>query len=261
MRIRFCMKIIFFLWIVLAGVQPLLASAMTPPVQEDLRSRNYRLNTLFKLSKMGDVLGNIEYILQKSGNINEDALAPGQGEFAQGIMPQAYSSGKFYRALRRPFNEDYKPQYVRSVVQWYRSALGKRILKLEREANEPTNRLAMGLFVKKLLNSPPDEKRTRLVERIERSSHLTEAGKNLFLGYVKLMQPFNRYFEGKTLSRELRKLEKSITEPMREVVLHSLLFSYRNLKDKEIEEYARFLNSQSGQWFSQTLLKGFKKGV
>ncbi len=255
------MKILFTLWIVLAGVQPVFASAMTPSVQEDLRSRNYKLNTLFRYSGLRDTLSNIESIVQISSNINEDALAPGQGEFARRIMHQAYSSGKFYYELRQPFNKDYKPQYVRSAVQWYRSALGKKILKLESKANDPDSRLAIEVFVKKLLSSPPDEKRIRLVESIERSSHVAEAGKKLFLGYVKLMQPFNKNFEGKTLSRELRKFEKNITEPMREVILRSLLFSYRNLKDKDIEEYAQFLNSESGQWFNQTVLKGFKKGI
>lgn len=261
MRARLYLKILFFLWIVLAGFQPILASAMTPPAQEDLRSRNYRLNTLFKFSGLKDVLGNIESIVQSSKNISEDALAPGQGAFAREIMNQAYSSGKFFSVLRKSFNEGYKPQHVHSATQWYRSALGKKILKLEAEANDPVNRIALEEFVKKISNTPPSERRIRLVERIENSAHLTKSGKTLFLGYVKLMQPFNKNVERKEASKFLRMLEKSITEPMREVVLRSLLFSYRNLKDKEVEEYARFLNSESGQWFNQKVFKGFNKGV
>jgi hypothetical protein len=261
MRIRFYVNNLFFLWIVMAGVQPVLATAMTPPVQEDLRSQNYRLNTLFKLSGLKDILGNIESIVKMSENISEDALTPGQGEFAREIMHQAYSADKFYNVLRQSFKEDYKPQHVRSAAQWYRSALGKKILKLETEANGLANRTAMEAFVKKISNTPPSEKRIRLVEKIENSSHVTKAGKTLFLGYVKLMQPFNENFDRKETSKFLRRIEKSITEPMREVVLRSLLFSYRNLKDKEIEEYARFVNSNSGRWFNLKVFKGFNKGI
>jgi len=261
MRFRFCKKILFFLWIALAAGQPLLAAAMTPPVQEDLRSRNYKLNTLFKHSGLVDFLGSIESIVKASRNISEGALAPGQDEFARGILHQGYPSGKFYRTLRRPFIEDYKPQHVRSAIQWYRSTLGKKISRLESELNDLANEPAMETFGKKLLNSPPSEKRIRLAERIERSAHITEAGKTLFMGYVKLMHPFNKKFQGKNLGKELRVLRRSIAEPMRKVVMHRLLFSYRNLKDKDLEKYAEYLNSPAGKWFSQTVLKGFKKGI
>ncbi|MBC8287850.1 MAG: pilus assembly protein PilP [Nitrospinae bacterium] len=232
---------------------------MTPPAQEDLR--NHNLNTLLKLTGLKDILGNIESIVQISGDIDKGALAPGQDEFARGIMRKAYSPGKFHGTLKRSFIEDYKPQYVQSVVQWYRSALGKKILRLENEAIDSANRLALELFVKKLLDSPPSEARIRLVEKIERSAYETEAGKALFLGYVKLMHPFNENFEGKKISKALRILKGTITEPMREVVLRARLFSYRNLEDKDLREYARFLNSQAGRWFSQTVLEGFKKGI
>jgi hypothetical protein len=261
MRIRSYMKILFFLWIALTGAQPLSVSAMTPPVQEDLISRNYKLNVLFKISGLKDALGNIESVVEMSGNIDEGALVPGQGEFARRIMRQAYSHEKFYRMLRRPFIEDYKPQHVRSVVEWYRSALGKKILRLENEAIDPASRSALELFAKKLLKSPPDEERVSLVERIEGSAYRTEAGKTLFLGYVKLMHPFNKKIDAKGLRKMLKTLEGSITEPMREVVLRSLLFSYKDIKNKDLEKYAEFLNSPAGQWFSQTTLTGFKKGI
>ncbi len=155
MRIRSYMKTLFFLWVALIGVQPLLASATTPSVQEDLRSRNDKLNILFRLSGLDDVFGNIESVVEMSGNIDEDALAPGHDEFARRIMRQAYSPGKFYRALRRPFIEDYKPQHIRSAVQWHRSALGKKIRRLENEASHPDNKLAMKLLTKKLSKPPP----------------------------------------------------------------------------------------------------------
>ncbi len=261
MRIGFDMKFLFILWITLLGIQPVLASAETPPVQEDLRSRNYRLNTLFRLSGLKDILENIESIVQMAGNISEDALAPGQEEFARGIMHQANSPAIFYRLLKQPFIDDYKPQYARSAVQWYRSALGKKILRLENEAKDQSNKSEKETFLKKLLDSPPSEERIRLVESIERSSHLTRSGKKLFLAYVKLMQPFNKKFEGRKFSKFLRMLDKSVTEPIREVVLRSLLFSYRNLNDKEIREYDRFLKSPSGKWYTRTVLNGFEKGL
>ncbi|HCK67875.1 MAG TPA: hypothetical protein DHW17_01185, partial [Nitrospina sp.] len=67
--------------------------------------------------------------------------------------------------------------------------------------------------------------------------------------------------QGKRVGKMLRILKESITEPMREIVLRSLLFSFKDIKDKELEKYAEFLNSRAGRWFGQTTLKGFEKGI
>ena len=210
------MKILFFLWIALSGFPPFPALAMTLSLQDDLRSRNQKLNVLFRHSGLKDILENIEAVLQISGYINEDALAPGQGGFARRIMHRAYSHEKFYRVQKQAFLDNYKPQYVLSVVQWYRSSLGRKLLRLENEANNPDNQPARDLFVKNLLNAPPNEKRIFLIERVERSSSITESGKALYLGYVKLMYPFNKKIQGKRVGKMLRILKESITEPMRE---------------------------------------------
>ena len=68
------MKILFFLWIALSGFPSFPALAMTLSLQDDLRSRNQKLNVLFRHSGLKDILENIEAVLQISGNINEDAL-------------------------------------------------------------------------------------------------------------------------------------------------------------------------------------------
>ncbi len=255
------MKILFFLWIALAGVSSFPASAMTSSLQDDLRSRNQKINILFRISGLEDILENIESVLQISGNINKEALAPGQDGFARRIMHRAYSREKFNRVQKQSFLENYKPQYVFSGVQWYRSSLGKKLMRLENEANNPASQPARDLFVENLLSSPPSEERAFLVEEIERASTMTEASKILYLGYVKLMYPFNKTIQGKRPGNVLRLLEESITEPMREIVLRGLLFSFKDIKDKELEKYAEFLNSRAGRWFGQTTLKGFEKGI
>ena len=255
------MKVISFLLIFLTWGQFSLAAAMTPPAQEELRSQNYRLIALLKLSGIKDVLGNIESIVQMSINIREDELSPWQFEFAREIFRRAYSSGKFYYALRQPLKKGYQPKHARSVVKWYRSVLGKKILKLETEANDPVNRARLEAFIRKIMQSPPGDKRIKLVEMIESSAHVTKASQKLYLGYAKLILPFNKNFKGTVNSKILRSKEESIIETMRTVVLHNLLFSYRNLKDAELEKYARFLNSDAGRWFSKLVIKGFNKAT
>ncbi len=253
-------KILFLLWLALAGGLPLPVIAMTVSSQGDLRSQNHKLDALFRQSGLDDILGNIESVLQLSGDINTKALAPGQGEFARRIMHQANSAENFYSAFRKPFIENYKPQYVLSVVEWYQSPLGKKIL---RSGNEGKNKnsLAMELFAEKLLNSPPSKTRIALIEKIERSWVETEAGKYLYLGYVRLMQPFNKKNQKKRLGKMLSIIEEGITEPMRKIILRNLLYSYQGFNDKELAKYAGFLNSEAGHWFSQTTLQGLEKGI
>ena len=261
MRIGCRLKILLFLWIALAGFTAAQASAKTTSLQGNVHSQNQKLNTFFELSGLEDVLENVESILQVSGNINEDALAPNFGEFARNLMRHAYSHEKFYRVQKLSFHKNYQPQFAHSAVQWYLSSLGEKILKLENESYNPDSQPAMDLFVENLLDVPPSEERIFLVEEIERHSSMTEAGKALYLGYVKLMYPFNKNNQGKRIGKMLRVWGESITEPLREIVLRRLLFSYKDLKDKELEKYLDFLTSKTGRWFNRITLKGFKNGV
>ena len=203
------MNFFFFLWISVTEVQPLFASTSKASNQEDLSSRNYQLKALFKLSGIENSLENIESVVDMSANINKKVLRPGQVELSRRIMTKAFSSKKFYHRLKSPFIENHKPQYLRLAVQWYQSALGKKILRLEREMSDPLNRLAIGAFGKKLLNSPPSKMRIRLVERIESSTHVTEAAKTLFLEYVRLMHPFNKKVDTKEHFKNLKVLKIS----------------------------------------------------
>jgi Tfp pilus assembly protein PilP len=261
MRIWSYMKFFFFLWISVTEAQPLFASTLKSSAQEDLSLSNYQLKALFKLSGIENSLENIESVVEMSGNINKEVLRPGQGELSRRIMIKAYSRKEFYHTLKSSFIENHKPQYLPLAVQWYQSALGKKILRLESAVNDPLNRLAMEALTKKLLGSPPGKARMRLMERIELSAHVTEAAKTLFLEYVRLMYPFNKKVGTKEPYKNLQALKVNITEPIREVVLDRMIFSYRDIKNKDLEKYARFLGSPTGQWFSQAKLKGLKKGI
>ena len=260
MRIWSYMKFFFFLWITVTEVQPLFASTSKPSAQEDI-TRNYQLKALFKLSGIENSLENIESVVEMSANINKEVLRPRQGELSRGIMFKAYPRKKFYRTLKSPFIENHKPKYLGLAVEWYQSRLGKKILGLESEVSDPLNRLAMEAFTKKLLDSHPDKSRIRLVKRIERSAHVTEAAKTLFLEYGRLMYPFNKKVDTKEPYKNLKALKVNITKSIREVVLRRMLFSYRGIKNKDLEKYARFLGSSAGQWFSQAKLIGLKKGI
>ena len=174
MIIRSYIKTLFFLWIALTGVQPLFAFEETLPVEEGLSSSSSKLNTLFKLSGLEGFLENIESVVEMSVNTPEEltellngeafeALAPWQEGFARRIMGQAYSTQSFYHTLRQPFIDDYKPQHVHLAVQWYQSALGKKILRLQSEANDLNNGLVLESFEKKLLDSPPSQARDETV--------------------------------------------------------------------------------------------------
>ena len=280
MIIRSYIKTLFFLWIALTGVQPLFASEETLPVQEGLSSSNSKLNTLFKLSGLEGFLENIESVVEMSVNIPEEltelvngkaleALAPWQEEFAKRIMGQDYSTESFYHTLRQSFIEDYKPQHVHLAVQWYQSALGKKILRLQSEANDLTNGLALESLGKKLLESPPSPARKILLERIGVS--LVPQARTLFLAYVKLVHHFSKQVDEKAfrkilddrkgLLKKLETLRINTTQPIQGVISTHLHFSYINIKDKDLEKYADFIYSPAGQWFFSARLRGFNKGI
>jgi hypothetical protein len=280
MLIRSYIKTLFFLWITLTGVQPLFASEEIFSIQEGLSSSNSKLNILFKLSRLEGFLENIESVVEMSVNIPKllteqvngealEVLEPWQEEFARRIMGQAYSTQNFYQTLRQSFIEDYNPQHVQLAIQWYQSALGKKILRLQSEADDLTNGLALESLGEKLLDSPPNQVRERLLERVGTS--LVPQARTLFLAYVELVHHFSKKIDAKefrkisddrkALHKKLEALKVNTARPIQDVVSTRLHFSYINMKDKDIEKYANFLDSPAGQWFSYAQLRGFNKGI
>ena len=254
-NMKLLLKFLVFGWIAVAVAQPFQASAKNLPREED------HLNILFRSSGLENILQNIQSVLGSSETIDKEVLTSEQGEFARIIMRQAYSKKAINKAFKQPFLNNYKPQHVIAAVRWYRSPLGKKILKLEKEAQTSDKQEAFKLFEENLLDSPPSEKRTSLLEKIDRFLGMTEAGKSLYLGYVKLMSPFNIKAQRKRLGKLLRIMEESSTEPIREIILIHLLFSFKDLENKELKKYVGFLSSPGGRWFSELALVGMKEAI
>ena len=176
-------------------------------------------------------------------------------------MGQDYSTQSFYHTLRQSFIEDYKPQHVHLAVQWYQSALGKKILRLQSEANDLTNGLALESLGKKLLDSPPSPARKNCWRELE--FPLFRRQRTLFLAYVKLVHHFSKQVDEKAfrkilddrkgLLKKLETLRINTDRPIQGVISTRLHFSYINIKDKDLEKYAAFLYSPAGQWFLSLL--------
>lgn len=261
LNMKLLLKFCVFGWLALNVAQPFQASAKNPSKKGDLRSQNQNLDNLFWSSGRENVLQNIQSVLGSSEIINKEVLTSRQGEFARIIMRQAYSRREVTKVLKQPFLNNYNPQHVITVVKWYQSPLGQKILRLENATQISDKQKVVKLFEENLLDLAPSEERISLVEKIDHFSGMTEAGKSLYLGYVKLMYPFNKKAQKKRLGKLLRILKESSTEPIREIILTHLLFSFKDLENKELKKYVRFLSSSGGRWFSESALMGIKKAI
>ena len=253
-------KILIFLAIFGVEVHS-FADAFVSSSKTDLNLQSEKINFLMRISGLQDMLENNETSLKAPEGIDTAALEPGQVDFAQKMMLRAFSPNYFFQAMRKPFLKNFKPEYVEFLVRWYRTPLGRKILELEKDASSPESQPAIKLFVAKLLSNPPSEERIALIESIERATRATDLGKAFYLAYARLMHPFNKKNQGKEMGQLLRNLEGTINEPIRKIKLRLLLYSLKDLSQKEIRKYAAFVNSNAGRWFNQLAISGIKRGL
>jgi len=253
--------ILFFICVLLnfslAGQS--LAKMGAMPAGKRIQEKN--IEKLFWLSGLNTRYQAVESVLDRSENIDVKALKPSQNEFAKNLMRHGNGPNIVRANLKKTFLRRFDQEHADKSIGWFKSPAGRKILKAERESNSPDFEKEREKFIKQIMITPPNESRLLVIERIVSEEALSENIKSLFLAYVKSMFPFNEMLRGKRLVKVVKMLKDERAENIREQVRLQRIFDYRDIKEKDLKAYARFLESPAGQWFTFSELRGFEKGT
>jgi len=222
---------------------------------------NKTIERLFWLSGLKSRYLEVETALEQYKNIDPQALKASQTRFAKNLMRRGSGKRHIQINLKKIFIKRFSQEHAQASIKWFNSRTGRKILRAESAALSAENAKERKKFAKGIMSTPPSESRLLVVERIESAGFMSPNIKSLYLAYVEVMFPFNNLLQGMRLVKVVRLLKDDVVEPIREQVLRQMLFAYRNLNVKDLNSYARFLESRAGQWFVLSELQGFAKGI
>ena len=174
------------------------------------------------------------------------------------ILDRVSEPEDFSRSVSQYMGKDLRSGYSKPLMNWYRSPLGQKIVAGEKQVNDSMYKIDKEQFVERLKYYPPREERLEMIEGLEKSMRLTDQSLDVFTTLVKVLLPLNKQLEGRSTRSVVNNIRQELYDPFQEQILRNLLFAYRDISDKELAQYRRFVSTGAGRWFVQSSQKGIK---
>lgn len=175
------------------------------------------------------------------------------------VVKVRYSPDFYRSSMEATLDEALSIGELLKLLDWYNSALGQKILRMEMAANDPANALHMQAYIEeKLSKELPRTSRIRLIEELIETLDAVELGTELAasasVGARRMLHEVMPTKDGRPLrpAQILKAREKSaIRKGMEDHVRNVYLYTYRALPDKEIRAYLDFARSTAMQNFQR----------
>lgn len=152
---------------------------------------------------------------------------------------------------------------IRYVLDWLDSPLGKQITQLEIDSSSPESMEKMMSMMDQLTK---DESRLALIKKLDQSIKASEQGfaimKNMTFAMMTSMLsmiPDNATISSDQIMNMVNRNMEQQEDQVKQNVINSMLFTYRDLSGDELEKYIAFAESESGKRYHTSGLEGLDK--
>jgi len=169
------------------------------------------------------------------------------------IVAERFAAGALYARIKVEFQRNLESGRLEKALAWYDSPLGKRITGQELGAL-----VANGgpEAVADLERDRPSSRRIELLERLDAGGAASETTVDITVAIVRSLtrafQPSLPAVADLTpgqLDQQIAQARNRTLEDMRRACLVSMLLAYRDLSDDELDQYVRFVESETGNWY------------
>lgn len=211
------------------------------------------------------VLGIDGQIQQQLATNRELAKLPkADADRVRGAVAGALKGQKILEVVRSELSKGLSTSDLATLKQFYDDAFIKRVTDLERAMDRPDAMAQVEQYARGLQSSPPPASRVALIQRLDQKVGASEFALAFAGASIKGMaDAINRTFDKQhqatqaTLDRRVESELDQLRQPMANVMMVSLLFTYRSLTDKELERYVAAYDSPP----LSKLMLGYKAGV
>ena len=226
-----------------------------------------QVREIFELSGMRSQLQTFGYELDNLVSAQQEYPVESI-ELVRQVVARRYSVRALESAIVENMRARQNSALATATLSWLHSPFGERVTALDSATATLEAGIAIGLYVDELRQSPPRAERAELAERLVAEMHFTETTIDLGLSLIEALvlaldatQPAERRMP----TQEVRdKIAAQRAEALAESAERShaaVLYRYRSLPSSELRELLRFVESDAGQWYHQTLWKSAKAAL
>ncbi len=190
---------------------------------------------------------------QKKGEIDPEL----HGQLT-GILVDSYQGETLYAHVLRYFETHAEPAQVEEALAWLNSPLSKKMTEFEVEAATPEGQQQLQQFAAGLGSNLPSDARVALVMRLDEATRATDLSVNMLASVTRAMiegtQPLlppGKKISEEDLEMQIEYMKAALKPTLKSTILISFLYTYRAASDEELEQYAGYWESESGQWLNR----------
>jgi hypothetical protein len=184
------------------------------------------------------------------------------------IVGRNFAADRLYTQIRTEFRRRADARKLSAAAEWLRSPLGRKITALEVAAGlEPEAGQRMLAFAPGGRSGPPPT-RVAMMERIDWAAGVTDGALESVLAVARAMAmavnravPPDERQTSAQIERRIQELRSQTRARLAQTTTMFMLYEYRSLEDDELQQYADFLASDAGRWYSATMSKAMIRTV
>ena len=189
-------------------------------------------------------------------------------EQIEGAARRAYDVSVTAKVVIEKLRTTLDKRDAKKVLAWLGSPLGKRITALEVAMGSADAEAAMESYMESLDQHPPAEERMALVHRLDDALRVSEGAVKVYTNMsvaiavgVLDASPYVNEDAVRRLKESIAEKNPQIAESVRQQVLATLLYSYREVGDADLERYIEFGQSPSGKRYQDAMIEGIDRAL
>jgi len=180
-------------------------------------------------------------------------------------IEKAFRPAETLQAVSMEIKKNLSEAEARSLLNWYESDIGRKITKAEENASTPAAQEEMMRNVSVLIS---DNERVALAEKMESLYHVTDklmkinedSAIAVFKAFSAIQEP-NQREDMNTFKTKLSEQMQENKSHVREMVILSNVYSYKDIDIASIEKYVKFIESAAARKFNDAAMKGMEKSL
>jgi tetratricopeptide (TPR) repeat protein len=182
------------------------------------------------------------------------------------LIKESFRFDKIYPSVVQVFQSRFQKGHLMAVLSWLKTPVGRKMTALEIKANSPEAMKKMEAFAGEYQKIGGERK--KLLMRLERAINATEMNIEVvsvsLIEMLKSMQsqvPERNRMSPEQIDALVEKIRNMPREQLKDNVMVSLAYTYRELADKELETAIQFYETTAGRWFNDTSIKALASAI
>ena len=192
---------------------------------------------------------------------SREKLSPEVARAIEKIATESFAEENINAHIMAQLKAKFDQKRMQAIVADFSLPLAKRMVTLETTLGTPEDQTA---FFNGLAASPLAPARISVLQQLDRASNASELGADIAMISIHAMAEGmvgNNPAERALLEREMEKENKRTKENMRDSMMGSMAYVYRNASDADLALYAKIYETEHTKWLADIVMNTLKQGM